>query len=393
MNISIQRICITLSLFALFSFANGQEAKQDSTESKKERKNLRFSILGGPGYTPDFGALLGGSALFTFSTNASDKELKRSVVPIGFAFLFEGGVTLISRPQLFFNHDRFRIFGQVIYKYTLDNYYGVGYETNKDRPRGKETTGYRNNALQINPIFLFRFQESNFFIGPVLDITSDRMNDVSEGVAMDENYIAQGGTSEELYLFNTGLGLNLSYDTRDVPANAYSGLLFDFKLTHYATYFGGDMNYSNISLEYRQFTTLDWIGKRKSLGWMIQSKNSFGDVALSRIPFVGSPFDLRGYYLGQYRDESVHLAMGEYRNMFNSNRTDLMGKLINRLGFATWAGVGFMGPEPFDIEGVLPNFGAGLRIEVQPRMNFRIDVGHNPINKNTLVYFNMTEAF
>ncbi|MBK3519859.1 BamA/TamA family outer membrane protein [Carboxylicivirga marina] len=389
------KLIISIILFSIaIHNVVGQEAEKDSTDTKKkEKKNLRFSIIGGPGYTPDFGALLGGSALFTFSTDTSDKDLKRSVVPTGFAFLFEGGVTIINRPQLFFNHDRFRIFGQIIYKNTLDNYYGVGYETAKNTVRSDSTTQFRNNALQFNPIFLFRLKESDFFIGPLIDITSDEMKEVSKGVADDPLYIEQGGSSNRLYLLNVGLGIDLSYDTRDVPANAYSGLLFDFKFTHYADFFGGDLNYSNISLEYRQFTTLDWIGKRKSLGWMVQSKNSFGDVALTRMPFVGSPFDLRGYYLGQYRDHSVHLAMAEYRNMFNSKREDLLGKLINRLGFATWAGVGVMGPDAVNMEGVLPNFGAGLRIEVQPRMNFRIDVGNNPINNNTLVYFNMTEAF
>jgi len=390
--IKISKITLVLFLAAVSLISFAQEAKNDSIKSN-ENKNLRFSILGGPGYTPDFGLLIGGSALFTFSTNPADTLLKRSVAPVGFAYLFGGGINLISKPQFFFNQDRFRIFGQLIFKNTLDNYYGIGYETNKNRPRSKETTEFRNSALQLNPIFLFRMQDSDFFMGPLLDLTIDNMDEISEGVAMDPDYIAQGGTSNELNLFNVGLGINVSYDTRDLPANAYSGLLFDLKLTHYAKYFGGDQNYSNISLEYRQFKSLDFIGERKTLAWMLQSKNTFGDVPLTRLPFVGSPFDLRGYYLGQYRDKSTHLAVVEYRNMFNSEREDLIGKLINRAGFATWAGVGFMGPDALNIQGVLPNFGAGLRIEVQPRMNFRIDVGRNPVNKNTLVYFNMTEAF
>ncbi|MCU4158357.1 BamA/TamA family outer membrane protein [Carboxylicivirga sp. A043] len=371
-----------------YSLCGAQTSAPDSTQ-----KNLRFSILGGPGYTPDFGVLLGGSALFTFSTNPKDTELKRSVVPIGFAYIFNGGINLISKPQLFFNHDHFRVFGQFIYKNTYDNYYGVGYETNKNRLRGKETTEFRNHALQLNPIFLFRMKASDFFVGPLVDITSDNMEEVSAGVSNDQDYIEQGGSAYKLYLFNVGLGIDISYDTRDMPANAYSGLLFDFKLTNYGKYFGGDMNYTNLTLEYRQFTKLEFIGERKSLGWMLQSKNSFGDVPLTRMPFIGSPFDLRGYYLGQYRDHSAQLALIEYRNMFNSKRNDLLGRLINRLGFATWGGVGFIGPDIASIEGVLPNFGAGLRIEVQPRMNFRVDVGNNPVNGNTLVYFNMTEAF
>ena len=52
-----------------------------------------------------------------------------------------------------------------------------------------------------------------------------------------------------------------------------------------------------------------------------------------------------------------------------------------------------MGPTPGKIEGVLPNYGVGLRIEVQPRMNVRLDLGKNTVNNQTLFYFNMTEAF
>ena len=42
---------------------------------------------------------------------------------------------------------------------------------------------------------------------------------------------------------------------------------------------------------------------------------------------------------------------------------------------------------------VLPNYGVGLRIEVQPRMNVRLDLGKNTVNNQMLFYFNMTEAF
>jgi len=68
--------------------------------------------------------------------------------------------------------------------------------------------------------------------------------------------------------------------------------------------------------------------------------------------FVGSPFSLRVYYMGQYRDNSGHLAMVEYRNMFNSNKENLVGKIIKRLGFATWVDMGLIGPSPENIEGV-----------------------------------------
>lgn len=41
----------------------------------------------------------------------------------------------------------------------------------------------------------------------------------------------------------------------------------------------------------------------------------------------------------------------------------------------------------------MDNLGLGLRIEVQPRMNVRLDFGRDMVNKQNLFYFNMTEAF
>ena len=67
--------------------------------------------------------------------------------------------------------------------------------------------------------------------------------------------------------------------------------------------------------------------------------------------------------------------------------------MLNYIVFVAWTGCGFMCPTPGKIEGVLPNYGVGLRIEVQPRMNVRLDLGQNTVNNQMLFYFNMTEAF
>lgn len=152
--------------------------------------------------------------MFTFRTDPTNIELKRSVVPVAFAVTFTGGLNLTSRPQLFYNNDRFLILGQFSYRNTLDNYYGVGYETNKDRPRGSETTEFRNFGGQFNPIFLFKVKETDIFIGPLVDITYDRMSEIATGVLADETFLEQGGYENALSFLNCGLGLNVPYDTR-----------------------------------------------------------------------------------------------------------------------------------------------------------------------------------
>lgn len=65
------------------------------------KRNIHYNILGGPSYTPDFGALIGGSALVTFRMNPSDTLQKRSVLPMAVAVMFEGGLNLMVKPQLF----------------------------------------------------------------------------------------------------------------------------------------------------------------------------------------------------------------------------------------------------------------------------------------------------
>ena len=83
--------------------------REELRKQTEARRNRRGGILVGPSYTPDFGAVLGGSALMTFRMNPSDTTQLRSVVPMAIAFMFNGGINLFSKPQLFLKGGRFRI--------------------------------------------------------------------------------------------------------------------------------------------------------------------------------------------------------------------------------------------------------------------------------------------
>lgn len=377
-------------------------AKTDSTTTiltKKElhrqrvaQRNFHYNILGGPSYTPDFGVLIGGSALMTFRMNPKDTTMRRSVVPMALAFMFEGGgLNLMVKPQLFFKDDKFRIFGVLNYKNTRENFYGIGYNTNKNYERSDSTSQYRYSGFQVNPWFLFRMGKSDIFFGPQIDISYDKLSEPVKYLPQQADYAAAGGDENGYKNFSSGIGFLLSYDTRDIPANPYRGTYVDLRGIMYQKWLGSDKNFYRLELDYRQYKS---VGQRKVLAWTLQSKNTFGrHIPLTKYALSGTPFDLRGYYMGQYRDKSSHVALVEYRQMFNTDRSTWLKRITSHLGYVAWGGVGFMGPTPGKIEGVLPNAGLGLRIEVQPRMNVRFDYGRNFVNKQSLFYFNMTEAF
>ena len=366
-------------------------SKKELRKLKKANRNFHYNILGGPSYSPDFGLLIGGSALMTFSMAPKDTTLKRSVVPMALAFMFDGGINIFSKPQLFFKHDRFRIFGKFNYKNTVENFYDIGYTTNRDYIRSDSTSQYRYSGVQINPWFLFRLGNSDFFAGPQIDINYDHFTNPAKGLVANQTYQKAGGTVHGYKNFNSGLGFLLTYDSRDVPANAYKGVYLDFRGMMYHKIFGSENNFYRLELDYRQYKE---VGKRKVIAWTAQTKNVFGNnIPLTQYALTGTPFDLRGYYQGKYRDKSSHIVMAEYRQMLNTDQETWLKRIVNHLGFVVWGGCGFMGPNPVKVEGVLPNYGVGLRIEVQPRMNVRLDLGKNTVNNQTLFYFNMTEAF
>lgn len=366
--------------------------KKELHRQRVAQRNFHYNILGGPSYTPDFGFLIGGSALMTFRMNPQDTTMRRSVIPMALAFMFEGGgLNLMVKPQLFFKDDKFRIFGVLNYKNTRENFYGIGYNTNKNYERSDSTSQYRYSGFQVNPWFLFRMGKSDIFFGPQIDISYDKLSDPAKHLPQQADYAAAGGDENGYKNFSSGIGFLLSYDTRDIPANPYRGTYVDLRGIMYQKWLGSDQNFYRLELDYRQYKS---VGQRKVLAWTLQTKNSFGrHIPLTKYALSGTPFDLRGYYMGQYRDKSSHVALVEYRQMFNTDRSTWLKCITSHLGYVAWGGVGFMGPTPGKIEGVLPNAGLGLRIEVQPRMNVRFDYGRNFVNKQNLFYFNMTEAF
>ena len=136
-------------------------SKKELRKQKVANRNLHYNILGGPSYTPDLGVLIGGTSLLTFRINPEDTLQLRSIIPPSIAIMLKGGVSVQIKPQLFFKNDKFRIFGQFSYKNILENFYGIGYNTNKNWERSDSTSQYRYNGIQINPWFLFRIKNSD----------------------------------------------------------------------------------------------------------------------------------------------------------------------------------------------------------------------------------------
>ena len=143
-------------------------------------------------------------------------------------------------------------------------------------------------------------------------------------------------------------------------------------------------------MEYRQFQNV--FRERSTLAWIAKTQIGVGDIPFTELPTFGSPNDLRGYLIGKYRDKSMAYGIVEYRHMFGSQEQYDMGKFLSKFGFVAWVGTGTIGETPKEWDKWKLNYGVGLRIQLQPGKNFRIDFGGGPGQKWGF-YMNMTEAF
>ena len=359
--------------------------RQLRKDSIRAHKNVWWSVLGGPSYTPEASFGVGGAVLASFRMNKQDTISQRSFLPAGLNLSINGTIVVAGAGTFFFNENRFRIYMNYGYRNEPSHYYGKGFEKAETIERGDSTTRFHRSYFQLYPRFVWEVRP-HFYLGGLFDLNYTKVSDVNPVMEKDP-YFQQ---FKRKY-FNVGIGGLIQYDTRDDVATPTRGMLLGANFKLFGKYLGGAYNYEMIELEYRQFKNI--FRPRSTLAWIAKSQIGLGDVPFTELPTFGSPFDLRGYYMGKYRDKSMAYGIVEYRHMFGSPAKYKSGNFWAKCGFVAWVGTGTIGETPFDWNKWKLNFGAGLRFQMQPGKNFRLDIGKEPGQPGMQVYMNMTEAF
>lgn len=343
---------------------------------------MKFVPFIAPSYTPEMQFLLTAGGLITFSFDRKDRQLLRSSIPFSIGKSTNGSLQVSVKANLYLKEDKWRITGEIWRKDMPDNYYGVGYGSAHTTSKSDSTTQYHRDWRRVYAKVVHQFKPK-YFIGGIYDVNRTEATDLNPVMATDAFVVADGSNVR-----NKGLGVVMQYDSRDVPVNAYSGVLLDASITNYGTHFGGDFDFWVVDLDYRQYAA---VGHRHTVAWEVRSRNCRGDVPWTDLSQIGTPWDLRGYVWGQYRDELMVYTMGEYRHMFNRRTPNKRGSLESKWGFATWLGFGAVAPDLASIPAALPNAGVGLRFETEKRSNVRVDYGVGA--KSSAFYVTFYEAF
>jgi Omp85 superfamily domain len=361
----VRPVVVAISLLA--SVANAQA-------------DVKVLPVGAPAYTPEQGVLFAAGGVLSWNGDVHHPELPRSALTLIAGASTSGSLLLQARFNAFTNNDRVRFTAPIDVRDQPDHYFGVGFLNGFTRRLGPETTALKRTWWNAEPTVLVKLRGA-LFLGVTLQFSGSLARDLSAGVQADPDFERFGPR-----VINTGVGVTLQYDSRDVPVNAWRGVFLALTFSGYGRALGANSEWYALNVDYRHYLTIGRPGS--TLAWQLKYRASFGEVPWSELSLVGTPWDLRAYRWGQYRDRTSLTALVEYRFMLPFPPESLW----SHLGFAAWVGVGALGPALWpDVTRLLPSAGVGLRVELQKRITFRLDVGFG--REARAVYFNFLEAF
>lgn len=338
-----------------------EQANEDRTQEKK----FDLTWVLGPSYSAVTKVSLGilASGLYRIDrtdtiTQPSNVSLYANISTSGYYKVGVTGLNLMDR-------NRHRIKYDISFASMPIDYWGIGYAMAQAEKSSMVEKRYRIDAE-------YQYEMArNFFGGVALDFT----HAAAKKVANPDYMLGQ----RDKYTA-TGWGLSLQYDSRDFAPNPYQGIYLSLRETYFPAALGTTETIWRTTFTGNYYQRL-WKGCTLALDAYMEY-NAGKEIPWSMVAQLGGGYRMRGYYLGQYRDNGMIEVQAELRQ-----------KIYNRHGIAVWVGAGNIFPNfnSFQWRQTLPNYGIGYRWEFKHRVNVRIDYGRGKHGGS--VVFNVNEAF
>lgn len=338
-----------------------EQANEDRTQEKK----FDLTWVLGPSYSAVTKVSLGilASGLYRIDrtdtiTQPSNVSLYANISTSGYYKVGVTGLNLMDR-------NRHRIKYDISFASMPIDYWGIGYDMAQAEKSSMVEKRYRIDAE-------YQYEMArNFFAGAALDFT----HAAAKKVANPEYMLGQ----RDKYTA-TGFGLSLQYDSRDFAPNPYRGIYLNLRETYFPAALGTTETIWRTTFTGNYYQRL-WKGCTLAFDAYLEY-NSGKEIPWSMVAQLGGGYRMRGYYLGQYRDNAMIEVQAELRQ-----------KIYNRHGIAVWVGAGNVFPNfnSFRWSQTLPNYGIGYRWEFKHRVNVRVDYGRG--RHGGSVVFNVNEAF
>lgn len=343
---------------------------QDSEKDSSRTQHFGLYPIPILSYTPETGIAGGAAALYLYR-NPSAKYTRRPTNFTGdFIYSQKKQILVELNGDLYFDGGIYRLLINTAFKKYPNKFFGIG---NNNSSHAEES--YTPRSYFIKAVFSKNLY-SRISVGPILRFETTSILLTSPGGLLAPGTIpgSRGG-------FVSGIGLVVNWDSRDNTFASYSGSFYQLTTLVYRRAFGSTCSYDDVQLDARKFFEV--------LPSQILAIQGAAEIIDGTAPFqnlarFGGASLLRGYFDGQYRDNTSIALQAEYRI-----------PVWWKFGAVAFVGVGQVADKltrwrlgEFKFAG-----GAGIRLvlNTDDRVALRIDLGFG--ENSTGLYITATEAF
>ena len=329
-------------------------------------KGIDFTYTLYPMYSRETGVGIGGVVTALYRIDRRDSITPPSDAQLLAGVSLKGAYKVSIAGNNYFNNKSRLVYDVYFVNKPID-FWGISYASCVTN----SAASYTRRQIEADVEYLYNINK-RVLIGAVLNVGYSylpRINNLS--------YLDGEATS---YLL-TGVGVSLSYDSRDFIPNAQEGVFLQIREMIYPQFMGNaHKSIFTTTLRANYYRPL-WRGSVIALDLYSYYSGSNSPWPL-RVEMGGDNARMRGYYVGRYIDN----------NQLNF-QVELRQRVYKRIGVVGWIGYGTVYPslEGLRLRNFLYNYGVGFRWEIKHRINLRVDIGFG--YKSFGVVVNLREAF
>ena len=343
------------------------EVEKEPLEIKQKAVNVIYPIAF---YSPE--TRIGAGAHFSHIFRAGKKSpsLRPSRIMPMLIYTQNNQIKAEIRTDLYLNNGSHHIRSWINYKNYPDAFFGIGNHTDLE-----DKEDYTRRSWEL----FFRFEKqvkAGLYLGGQYHFQNWTVTEHEEG-----GWIGSGEIPGDDRGTVSGLGVLVSWDTRNHLFYPRRGDFFSLRYEVYNKALGSTFDFSVLRLDLRKYFP---VFSRHVLALQAVVESRTGTAPFHMLAELGGADIMRGYFKGRYRDNHMLALQGEYR--FH---------LFWRIGMTLFGGIGQVAERwsLFRIGDTRFSAGFGIRylFNKKEHINARMDVGFG--DEKTRVYMDAPEAF
>ena len=340
----------------------------DTTNTDRKGKIFPSPVVG---YTPETRLYFGAGCVYYLPPSKKYPETNPAVLKLVAVYTLNKQIESNFSGDSYYKNNLYKFNYSVSYFEYPDHFFGIGNYTLEEN-REQYDFDYFNFYFNAQ-----RLVKPNIYAGIKSFFEHTKVYNVKPGGFFDSlDIIGENGG------LNTGLGIWLTYDTRDNIYFPLEGINVDVSGVVHNKVLGSDFNYVDYLLEVSQFNTM---GKDDVLGFNFYGIFVPGTPPFNRLAELGGDKHMRGNFEGRFRDQNYLSLQSEYRITF-----------WKYFAVNIFAGIGEVADEfsNFTASGLKYSFGAGGRLFIVPedKLSLRVDYAWGSEGQSGL-YVTFREAF